>query len=353
MKKLTLSSIVGATIAMLLSGEGTAFANLTSRSDAYSNINSYYLSHGWSYTPVPTANLLEYGKSTCAGLYCAGFHQDWDANAKSIYSWISQSSTTVSTHAVYGKIWWAYNAFGAVGAKASNSFLGFPTSEEMDTAEQSGRMQHFEGSDIYWKQGASVAHQVGGWIEARWNGLNGLTFGHGETGPLGFPISNEYADPIDEFPNSRRSEFENGYVVWDGLTSGGWQADTWPVLTEEISYTWKAWATLPSEPSEFAVIPWGQNSNGDTVIRAAFHEWPGMDCNHLFINVEAGRRLVGYHLRNYYNDWGYGGVDGTGIVVTSDDCVSVGEQSCILTLEAQRCDSPDFQIASVDIYPYL
>ncbi|WP_432486792.1 family 43 glycosylhydrolase [Kineococcus sp. SYSU DK018] len=84
--------------------------------------------------------------------------------------------------------------------------LGPPTSDEVPTPGGRGAFSHFLGGSIYFSP-ATGAHVVRGAIQSAW-GDSGW-----EAGPLGFPVSDEY-----DVPGGKRSDFENGSLVWDAAT---------------------------------------------------------------------------------------------------------------------------------------
>jgi hypothetical protein len=92
---------------------------------------------------------------------------------------------------------------------------GYPNTDESGCADNIGRYNHFtsllpDGStaqaSIYWTQ-PTGAHEVRGAIHTAWAGM-----GY-ETSWLGYPLSDEY-----NFGNGdRRSDFQNGSVVWNSI----------------------------------------------------------------------------------------------------------------------------------------
>jgi hypothetical protein len=89
--------------------------------------------------------------------------------------------------------------------------LGYPTTDELVTADGVGRYNHFSGSasggaSIFWSP-ATGSHEVHGGIRAVWASLGW------EQGRLGYPTSDEYA-----VPGGRASNFQRGRLVWDAQT---------------------------------------------------------------------------------------------------------------------------------------
>ncbi|SDP39696.1 PQQ-like domain-containing protein [Arthrobacter sp. ok909] len=101
--------------------------------------------------------------------------QDYD---RGVICW----SPATGAHSVIGAIYARYKALGGAAG-----FLGFPTSDEQASPDGIGKYSHFSGSG-----GASIyatpttgAHYVLGAIRAKWMALGA------ETGPLGYPITDE------------------------------------------------------------------------------------------------------------------------------------------------------------------
>ena len=87
--------------------------------------------------------------------------------------------------------------------------LGYPVTDEMVTPDGRGRFSHFWGSgggSVYWTP-STGAQEVYGAIRAAW-----AAQGY-ETGPLRYPVSGEYA-----VPGGRRSDFQGGSVTWTRAT---------------------------------------------------------------------------------------------------------------------------------------
>ncbi len=81
--------------------------------------------------------------------------------------------------------------------------LGYPTSDELVNSDGIGRRQYFDGGTVYWK--LNEAYYVAGAIRDKW-GETGW-----ESGFLGYPVSDETgtADGIGRF-----NRFENGMIYW-------------------------------------------------------------------------------------------------------------------------------------------
>lgn len=85
--------------------------------------------------------------------------------------------------------------------------LGYPITDERRTPDGIGRYNVFERGSIYWTAELG-AHEVRGRIRDAWKETGW------EAGPLGYPISDEYA-----VPEGRKSDFEGGSIVWDAKTN--------------------------------------------------------------------------------------------------------------------------------------
>jgi len=117
---------------------------------------------------------------------------------------LSQHSGNV--YEVHGAIHSKWQQYGFAGCP-----LGLPTSDE-STAQPSGvsgstgKLNQFQGGQIYWKTGAAEAYETHGWIKDTYVGMGG------SAGWLGFPITDEFTAPTGQ----PRSNFEGGYITWDG-----------------------------------------------------------------------------------------------------------------------------------------
>jgi hypothetical protein len=133
-------------------------------------------------------------------------------------------SAATGAHEVHGAIRDRYTAWGG-----PTSTLGFPTTDELPTADGVGRYNQFQNGAIYWSP-ASGAHAVIGSIYDKWEALNW------ELGSLGYPISE-----MSVAPNGDRSiDFQHGRIVLsaadgiareivriDGIPDGSPQDDNW------------------------------------------------------------------------------------------------------------------------------
>ena len=91
-----------------------------------------------------------------------------------------------------------------------NSYLGYPTTDEIVNPDGIGRRQHFEGSTIYWSPADLLnAYSIGGAISDKWHALGA------EQGHLGYPLSDEMILPDGI---GRMNSFENGVIYWHPTT---------------------------------------------------------------------------------------------------------------------------------------
>ncbi len=101
----------------------------------------------------------------------------------------------------------------ALGGNAG--FLGSPVIPESPTPDGVGRFRHYQGGSIYWTP-ATGAHEVHGAIRGKWQQLGW------ETGPLGYPITDEMTTPdgVGRFNHFRKGlgPFEQGSIYWTPAT---------------------------------------------------------------------------------------------------------------------------------------
>ncbi|MCF2528768.1 arylsulfotransferase family protein [Yinghuangia soli] len=117
-----------------------------------------------------------------------------------------------------GAVYWspatgeAFEVHGAVRNKwaelgAERGFLGYPITNELPTAGNTGAYNHFQRGSVFWSP-ATGAHEVHGGIRDAWARVGW------QGGRLGFPTSDEFA-PSDGY---RRQDFQGGYVMWSAAT---------------------------------------------------------------------------------------------------------------------------------------
>ncbi len=85
-------------------------------------------------------------------------------------------------------------------------YLGYPRTDEIPSAN-GGRRQEFDGAAIYWH--LNEAYAIGGAIREKWNTVGA------EGGPLGYPNTDEL--PVRK-NDGRFNNFENGTITWSGPT---------------------------------------------------------------------------------------------------------------------------------------
>ncbi|PKV81077.1 LGFP repeat-containing protein [Nocardia fluminea] len=104
-------------------------------------------------------------------------------------------------------------------------YLGYPLTDEIPAAN-GGLRQEFDGAGIYWH--LNEAYAIGGAIRDKWNIVGA------EGGPLGYPSSDELS--VAKY-NGRYNNFENGTVTWSGQTGSlllyGAIRDRWAQLGRE------------------------------------------------------------------------------------------------------------------------
>lgn len=117
-------------------------------------------------------------------------------------------------HFQNGSIYWspetkAYEVHGLIRDKWASlgweqSFLGYPITDELPTPDGRGRYNHFQGGSIYWTP-QTGAWEIHGLIREKWASLGW------EQSFLGFPVSDEMATAEGQ---GRFSNFEYGQIAW-------------------------------------------------------------------------------------------------------------------------------------------
>lgn len=181
---------------------------------------------------MDSANVVAYSRS--AGAYYVGgpFKTLWDSSRTAIgyptksircgltkdgcYARYSSSgaavyyTSTTKAHYIKGKIADKWRALGY-----ENGLLAYPKTDEKCGLLRSGCFNDFEGGSIYYST-ATGAWSVKGKIRSAWVG-DGAEKGH-----FGYPVSDEY-HPAGSPSNHRMSDFENGFLYWDGQeVTGEW-----------------------------------------------------------------------------------------------------------------------------------
>ena len=163
--------------------EGGAHALVDAIADRWTALGG--LAWGWG---VPTTDLL----TTPDG---AGRYTHFSRGA-SIY-W----SPSTGAHAVQGDIRTRWAAGGW-----ERGLLGYPTSDELVTADRRGLYTTFQRGSVYWTPSGGTK-VVLGVIDSTYRGLGA------HASALGLPTSDEY--PV---PGGRRSDFEHGTITWTAAT---------------------------------------------------------------------------------------------------------------------------------------
>ncbi len=154
---------------------------------------------------------------------------------------------TVNTgaHPVFGRIRVKWLALGAEAGE-----LGYPSTDEAATPDGTGRYNHFSKAASIYYTAATDAKAIWGRIRVKWAALGW------ETGPLGYPSTDETATPNGV---ARYNHFtKNGSIYWTMATDarGVWGEirKRWAALGWEYSYL-----KFPTT-DEFAVTGGRQNN---------------------------------------------------------------------------------------------
>ncbi|MFF2246620.1 choice-of-anchor D domain-containing protein [Arthrobacter sp. NPDC058130] len=118
-------------------------------------------------------------------------------------------SPKTGAHAVLGEIYKRYKAEGGAGGA-----FGFPTSDEKVSPDKAGRYSDFSGAggtSIYYSP-TTGAHSVTGAIRSKWRALGA------ETGPLGYPITDEKRAPDGVGAYSHFSGADGASIYWSPTT---------------------------------------------------------------------------------------------------------------------------------------
>jgi hypothetical protein len=130
-------------------------------------------------------------------------------------------------HFQNGSIYWtpatgAHTVIGAIRDKWAalgweKSFLGYPVTDTAKTSDGAGRFNDFQGGSIYLTS-SGTAYEVHGAIRDKW-----ISLGR-ETSALGYPTSDEQDNPA----GGRISHFQHGTITW--TSSGGAVAHVTPSI---------------------------------------------------------------------------------------------------------------------------
>jgi uncharacterized protein with LGFP repeats len=103
--------------------------------------------------------------------------------------------------------WTIHRKYTSLGG--ANGILGNPKSTTVEfTQDGKGRYKEFQNGTIYWFPSTGV-HEVHGAILSKWTALGR------ETGWLGYPVSDEIQDVND---NKKHSDFQHGSIYWSEQT---------------------------------------------------------------------------------------------------------------------------------------
>ena len=171
-------------------------------------------------------------------------------------------SSPFGVHVVQGAILGSYQAAGGPAG-----FEGFPTTDENGTPDGIGRYNDFSNAaSIYWSP-ASGVHEVHGAIRAEWAATGW------ETGPLGYPVTDETgsADGV-----GRYNTFSKGAGIYWSPASGAHEVLgairlAWVAAGSELGAAGYpvseeyATAVGRSENFQHAVIAWDQTTGVVTI----------------------------------------------------------------------------------------
>ncbi|MET0234837.1 MAG: PQQ-dependent sugar dehydrogenase [Kibdelosporangium sp.] len=166
-------------------------------------------------------NVAFNGYPTTDELPTADYTGVFNAFERGYFYW----SPATGANEVHGMI---HDRWATLGAE--RSLLGFPTTDESVAADTVGRYNHFQNGSVYWHPSVG-AWEVHGLIRDKWGSLGW------ETSPLGYPTTNESptADPAGRF-----NRFQNGSIYWHpdigAFAVYGLIEDRWAGLGWERSY---------------------------------------------------------------------------------------------------------------------
>lgn len=155
-------------------------------------------------------------------------------------------SVTLAAHMASANTYNGYNVVGAILAEyqaigATNSVLGYPTSNEQPTTCGGGRYNTFDGGAITWTPSVG-AHEDHGAIRSTWSALAY------ECGILGFPTSDE--TPTQACDPGRYNNFQGGAITWSP-TAGA--HETYGLIRAE-------WANIGFECSQVGLPTSGEQA---------------------------------------------------------------------------------------------
>ncbi|GGT53886.1 hypothetical protein GCM10010207_62400 [Streptomyces atratus] len=187
----------------------------------------------------------------------------------------------VSSAAADCQVYWPapYEVCGAIRDKYNeiggpNSFLLYPTSNELTNPDGHGKRSVFQNGPIYWSAD-SGAHPVVNHFFAAWQ-RNGW-----EAGPLGYPTSDEIVNPDNI---GRRQYFQGGTVYWrlnEAYYVTGAVRDKWGETGWEggwLGYPTSDEVQLPDGQGrmnrfEHGVIYWSPDTGAHPVTSSVLDQW--------------------------------------------------------------------------------
>lgn len=179
------------------------------------------------------------------------------------------------------QVYWPapYEVCGAIRDKYNelggpNSFLLYPTSNELTNPDGHGKRSVFQNGPIYWSAD-SGAHPVVNHFFAAWQ-RNGW-----EAGPLGYPTSDEIVNPDNI---GRRQHFQRGTIYWrlnDAYYITGSIRDKWGETGWEggpLGYPTSDEIQLPDGRGrmnrfEHGVVYWSPDTGAHPVTAAVLDQW--------------------------------------------------------------------------------
>ena len=189
-------------------------------------------------------------------------------------------SPATGAHAVHGLI---LDHYKALGGPASS--LGYPVTDEQGTPDGIGRYNHFNGSggaSIYWTPNTG-AWSIQGAIRSKWASMGW------ETGPQGYPVTDELTTPdgIGKFNHFSRPD---GASIYFTPSTGAWSIqgqirDRWAAMgweTGPLGYPVTDELTTPdgvgryNHFSKAASVYWTPSTGAHGVYGAIRDRWAAM-----------------------------------------------------------------------------
>ncbi|WP_456940923.1 N-acetylmuramoyl-L-alanine amidase [Geodermatophilus sp. SYSU D00525] len=148
-------------------------------------------------------------------------------------------SAATGVHEVVNAVLGVHQGLGALAG------LGYPTSDEVPTADGVGRVQHFQTGSVLWSP-ATGAFEVRNGIRARWAALGA------EAGVLGYPVTGELPTADGA---GRYQLFQRGAVFWSRATG----------THEVLGGIWATYRQMGAQTS-----PLGLPTSGETAVTAGW-----------------------------------------------------------------------------------